>query len=161
MRRLRRKKAERLVLQLAALFDMPLQVSNSATGTRFERYCIRKCRRLGYQVIDDTKKQVAHDIIVNGYRVQCKSRKLHKSRPTTLGLVHTGACLYTVDTVDFFALAAMKTVWIVPSAFLAREDGTIPKDVSTTKIAHFANAWHQLAGDPVYYEKQKGLPFCG
>lgn len=158
MRRMpRRQQAERLVRKLAKLLGVPLQVKTSEIGRRFERQVARVCKSLGFQVIDASSHQLPWDLVVNGHRVQCKSRNAHGNRSYSVYLLKNSQKRYMVVDVDFFVVKFCEEVFVIPSREIAREDGTVMHCVSLARLQHYKDAWGQLAGESVYHERQQRL----
>lgn len=154
------RKAERLILRLAALLGIPVQIKANAIGDRFQVAFAKKCESLGHQVLDVSGNQLPCDLIVNGHRVQCKARATRKGpKHNEIRLKHRQACRYRVSDVDFFAIRHKKCVYVVPSTFLADESGDVATWVDARKIVQFRDAYGQLEGSRVRFEQQKRFDF--
>lgn len=155
-----RRKAERLLRKLAKMLGVPLQVKTSEIGKRFEKKVAQLCESRGFQVIDAAGDQLPWDLVVNGYRVQCKARRPHGSNVYSVNLFKNSQKRYTADEVDFFAIKFGAEVFVIPSRAIAAADGTVTSCVSLSRVQHFKDAWHQLRGESVYRERQ-GRLFAG
>lgn len=161
MRRAKRRRAEAILVELARLLDVPIQVNTKTIGRRFELLCARKCESMGFQVIDTSSQQLCYDLVVNGHRVQCKTRKLRSCsrRSTEIRLQHRSTRPYRVDEVDFFIIRHGKKILVVPSDAISRDDGTVKGTVDVRSLLQFVDAWKQLDGDSIPHERQASLPF--
>lgn len=146
--------AETLIKKLARLLDIPVQVTSSERGRRFEQYCAKKCRELGFQVIDHSHKLKPYDLLVNGFRVQCKSRNKHGESKTGVNLFKHSQRRYMASDVDFFVIRFDKKCFVIPSSVISDGLGHVTPWVNLSNKKHFIDAWHQLEGRPVYAETQ-------
>lgn len=136
------------------------------SGRRCEEMCEDICVSLGYAVTPAASGTSPFDLVVNGLRVQVKKRTLIQRAS---GRTHfrvelkTGArgkgFAYRPGEVDAFAFLIDGDWFVVPSAFLSRDDGFIPNTVDHRNLRPFANAWHVLAGGDVTTERQLGFDF--
>jgi hypothetical protein len=158
MRKDTRSKVRRAVRLLASAMGIKLEQSHSQKGRWFEARCAKICRNLGYQVIDVSKKQERYDLLVNGHRVQCKTRK---KQPAKNGfgvlLAKSSERKYLVSEVDFFVISYMKTCYVIPAKEILNKGGEINNWVLLSNKYHYINAWGQLEGERIEYEQQKKL----
>jgi hypothetical protein len=153
----KRRHAEILIRKLARLLNIPIQVTTTANGKRLEQHCTRKCRELGFQVIDDSKKGLPHDLRVNGFRVQCKSRRKHGNNGQGVNLKKSGQRQYSTSHVDFFVIRFNRKCYVVPSCCIAGDDGLVCNWVNLAKLGRYIDAWSQLAGERVCVDVQTNL----
>ena len=156
MRRDARRKVRRAVRLLASAMGIKLEQSHSQKGMWFEARCAKICRKLGYQVIDMTKKQERYDLLVNGHRVQCKTRRPHGNRSGVL-LSKSSERKYMSSEVDFFVIGHMKRCYVIPASEISDESGVIRNHLCLTNKHHYINAWGQLEGERIEHEQQKKL----
>lgn len=157
VRRSQRRRAETLIKKLAKLLDIPVQVTASATGKRLEQHCTSRCKRLGFQVIDDSSKFLPHDIRVNGFRVQCKNRSKHGKNGNGVNLFKNSQKRYRVEDVDFFVIRYLRKCYVIPSSQISDSDGLVFGYVNLNVMRHYIDAWSQLAGDRVPVDVQTNL----
>jgi hypothetical protein len=150
----KKRDAETLIKKLARLLDIPVQVTSSERGRRFEQYCAKKCRELRFQVIDHSHKQKPYDLLVNGFRVQCKARNKHGNNRTGVNLSKNNQKRYVASDVDFFVIRFAKKCFVIPSSVIADRSGHVRAWVRLNNKKHFIDAWDQLLGRPVYAETQ-------
>lgn len=150
----KKRDAETLIKKLARLLGIPVQVTSSERGKRFEQYCAKQCRELGFQVIDHSHKQKPYDLLVNGFRVQCKARNKHGNCRTGVNLLKNSQKRYVASDVDFFVIRFEKKCFVIPSSVIADQSGHVKSWVTLDNKKHFIDAWHQLKGRPVYTETQ-------
>ena len=160
MDRRKRRRAERLIKMLSGLLGLSLEVSSSERGRRLERYCARKCRSLGFHVADTTALGKPWDLIVNGYRVQCKSRRKHGKNLHGVNLFKNSRKRYSVGDVDFFVISFNRHCYVIPSSVISDEDGIVRGWVNLTNKRHFINAWDQFESGVVACDMQQ-LLFAG
>lgn len=150
----KKRRAETLIKKLATLLGIPIQVTCSERGRRFEQYCATKCRELGFQVIDHSHKQKPYDLLVNGFRVQCKARNKHGNNHTGVNLLKNSQKRYMVSDVDFFVIRFAKKCFVIPSSAISDRSGYVRAWVRLNNKKHFIDAWDQLLGRHVYAETQ-------
>ena len=155
--RSKRRHAESLLKKLAMALGIPIQITCSEKGKRLEQHTAQKCRRLGFQVIDDSKKRLSHDLRVNGFRVQCKNRSKHGGRADGVYLFKNSQKKYTTEEVDFFVIRLSRKCYVIPSSQIADSDGFVARYVPLNKKRHYINAWYQLAGEKVAVDVQASL----
>jgi len=155
--RSRKRRAESLIRKLAQLLDIPVEVTASAKGKRLEQHCAGKCRRLGFQVVDHSAKGMPHDLLVNGFRVQCKNRSKHGHNSHGVNLFKNSQKRYRVSDVDFFVIRFCRKCFVIPSQLIADRDGLVISWVRLTDKKHFIDAWHQLDGHAVPVQTQMSL----
>lgn len=157
MRRTKKRRAESLIKRLCAVLNIPVEVTASERGRRLERHCAKKCRDLGFQVIDCGSKGKPYDLIVNGFRVQCKNRSKHGHNETGVNLFKNSQKRYRTSDVDFFVIRFSRKCFVIPVELISDESGFVSGWVRLTNKRHFIDAWHQLAGEPVCVETQMNL----
>jgi hypothetical protein len=157
LNRHKKKKARLLIKQLSNLFGLRLEITASERGRRLESYCARKCRSLGFQVIDHSSNGKPWDLMINGYRVQCKSRKKHGHNSHGVNLFKNSQKRYTVREVDFFVIRFNRHCYVIPAACIADRQGLVRSWVCLTNMRHYINAWNQLEGVSVAFDRQTSL----
>ena len=157
MRKDTRSKVRRAVRLLASAMGIKLEQSHSQKGRWFEARCAKICRNLGYQVIDVAKKQERYDLLVNGHRVQCKTRRPHGNRRGAVLLSKSSERKYMSSEVDFFVIGHMKRCYVIPASEISDESGVIRNHLCLTNKHHYINAWGQLEGERIEHEQQKKL----
>jgi hypothetical protein len=157
MNRRKRKRAEALLKRLAELFGLTLDVTASERGRRLESHCARKCRAIGFHVVDYSAKGKPYDLIVNGHRVQCKSRKAHGHNSHGVNLFKNSQKRYLQSDVDFFVIRFNRKCYVIPSSEICDQDGRVFAWVRLTNKQHYVNAWHQLDGEAVPVDRQRCL----
>lgn len=157
MRRTKKRRVENLIKRLCDALGIPVEVTASERGRRLERHCAKKCRSLGFQVIECGAKGKPYDLIVNGFRVQCKNRSKHGHNQTGVNLFKNSQKRYSVSDVDFFVIRFSRKCFVIPSKVIADDLGFVAGWVRLTNKKHFIDGWHQLAGDPVMVDLQMNL----
>ncbi len=157
MRQIKKRRAEILIRKLAELLNIPVEVTSTERGRRLERHCAKKCKSLGFQVIDCSSKGKPYDLIVNGFRVQCKNRSKHGHNDNGVNLFKNSQKRYQSNDVDFFVIRFGRKCFVIPTTAISDDSGLVLGWVKLTNKRHFIDAWHQLAGEAVYVEKQMGL----
>ncbi len=157
MRRSKKRRAEILIRKLANLLHIPVEVTASERGRRLERHCANKCRSLGFQVIDCSSQGKPYDLIVNGFRVQCKNRSKHGHNDNGVNLFKNSQKRYQAIDVDFFVIRFSRKCFVIPTTAISDDSGLVLGWVRLTNKKHFIDAWHQLAGNAVYSETQMSL----
>jgi hypothetical protein len=157
VKRTKKRKAEALIKRLAQLLCIPVEVTASERGRRLERHCAAKFKLLGFQVIDCSSKGKPYDLIVNGFRVQCKNRNKHGNSANGVNLFKNSQKRYKASDVDFFVIRFSRKCFVIPTAAISDDKGSVIGYVTLTNKKHFIDAWHQLGGDPIYAETQMNL----
>jgi hypothetical protein len=134
-----------------------LEQSHSQKGTWFEARCAKICRKLGYQVIDVTKKQKRYDLLINGHRVQCKTRRPHGNVRDAVLLSKSSERRYLDSEVDFFVIGYMRKCYVIPAVEISNDVGEIKNHLCLSNKYHYINAWGQLDGERIKHEQQKKL----
>lgn len=155
--RSKRRHAESLIKKLACLLNIPIQVTSSANGKRLEQHCTRKCRQMGFQVIDHSRKGMPHDLLINGFRVQCKNRRKHGNSGNGVNLYKNSQKQYRTEDVDFFVIRFLRKCYVIPSSCISDRNGLVFRYVTLNGKRHYINAWHQLAGERVAVDVQARL----
>lgn len=160
-RRTKRRRAESLIKRLCNLLRIPVELTASERGRRLERHCAKTFRALGFQVIECGAKGKPYDLVVNGFRVQCKNRSKHGHNNTGVNLFKNSSKRYSVSDVDFFVICFSRKCFVIPSSAISDKAGLVVGWVRLTNKRHFIDAWHQLSGEPVYVEKQMSMFVTG
>ena len=138
----RRRNAERLLIEMGKELGVRLIVDPSESGGRWVAYCVAKFAELvgPCGVVDASTRQLPYDLLVNGKKVQCKSRKPKPSGQCALRK-HTGQPYRRVD-VDFFAIQYGDAHYVIPYDALCRDDGTLVNEFLVRYFGQFRDAWH-------------------
>ena len=158
----RRKRSEILVKRLARHLGLKIQLDCSVIGRRFELKVARVCRDAGFQVIDCSARKLPYDLLINGKRVQCKVRHPGKRKQDGNGIHLSkgkGKDRYRVCDIDFFVIGSKGVMWVIPTSLLCTDSGYIKSWVALKNKSHFINAFEQLAGLPVSYDRQVRFGF--
>ena len=158
----RRKKSEILVKRLARLLRLKIQIDSSVIGRKLELKVARVCRDAGFQVIDCSARKLPYDLIVNGKKVQCKVRHLGKRRKDGYGIHLSkgkGKDRYRVCDIDFFVIGSKGVMWVIPTLSLCTDSGYVKSWITLKNKSHYINAFEQLAGLPVSYDRQVRFGF--
>jgi hypothetical protein len=154
----RKRRAEAALLEIADALGIRLQVCASENGRRLELHVSKKCRALGYQVIDDSRKQKPWDLRINSLRVQCKSRSRHGiSGSVGVYLLKNSQKQYHVSDVDFFVVRFDRKCYVIPSLAIADQSGFVVRYVRLAEMRHYIGAWHQLTGERLAIDVQRSL----
>ena len=120
-------------------------------GRQWELEFMARCQERGYTVEDCTEQRVAHDCLVNGKRVQCKSLSWQRPKRHTpharITRGGTGAARrYRLADVDAFALQINGRVYIVPASRLAskRRRGYVLRAITAHTARHWQERWALL-----------------
>ena len=160
----RRKRSELLLRRLAKHLGINVQLKSSEIGRSLERRVARICVDLGFQVIDRASCQLKYDLLINGNKVQCKSRRMYRSRKLHGHgvMLHKGKSAYAhASEIDFLVIKHASLIYVIPTSVLGLKDGWIKSWVPLSDKFHFINAWGQLAGQPVKCDRQIGFDFQG
>jgi hypothetical protein len=157
LNRRNRKRAETLLMRLAQVLGIAVDVTASERGRRLESYCASKCRAMGFDVIECGTKGKPYDLVINGHRVQCKSRKKHGHNGHGVNLFKNSQKKYLKSEVDFFVIRFNRQCFVIPSSDICDRDGRVFSWVRLTNKAHYVNAWHQLEGQVVLMDRQRCL----
>ena len=136
-----RASIERILIETARQFGVRLIVDPSESGGRWVAYCAEKFVPLvgSDEVIDASARQLPYDLLVNGRKVQCKSRKRKKSGQCALRK-HTGQPYSRCD-VDFFAIQYGDEHYLIPYDALCRDDGTLVNEFLVRYFSEYRDAW--------------------
>jgi hypothetical protein len=157
MMRSKKRRAEALITKLAEVLNIPIEVTSTERGRRLERHCAKKCRDLGLQVIDYSSKGRPYDLIVNGFRVQCKNRSKHGHNDNGVNLFKNSQKRYQSSEVDFFVIRFSRKCFVIPTSAISDDSGLVACWVRLTNKRHFIDAWHQLGGTAVCVDAQMSL----
>jgi hypothetical protein len=152
-----RRKAEFLLKNLANVIGLSLDTTPSARGRRFECYCARKAKSLGFSVLSVGERLKPWDLVINGYRVQCKARQKHGHRQHGVYLRKNNDRRYSTNEVDFFAILFNSQCFVIPSSELCDDEGVVCGYVSLADKQHFVDAWMQLCGQRVQVDRQLSM----
>ena len=147
------RKAEKLLLELAACLGMRVIVHPSESGRRWVAECVARFESAcGYGTVRDvSERQKPYDIVVCGKKVQCKYRSKNRGGVVKIRNSHRASGgWYEDNEVDFFAIAYESQHYVVPYQALVRRDGTFLNDMHVTRLRRFRDAWDiRDAGGPV------------
>ena len=104
-----------------------------------------KCMALGFCVEDQSDRLLPHDLVVNGLRVEVKTRTTDS---TTFHLKGRRSCFliaYKTQDVDVFAIRLNGLWHIFPSTVLADDTGNVKNKVTVKRISPYANDWGVLS----------------
>jgi len=153
----RRKQVEKIIFSLAAMHGIPLQLQAKEIGRRLEYKVAKICEGLGYQVFDASLKQLRWDLLVNGFKVQCKARNSHGKNGYAINLLKNGTRPYTVEDVDFFVVFFDKKFFVLPVSEISDSSGNIFNWISLSDKQVYVDAWEQLRGKAVRRERQTSI----
>jgi len=157
LNRRKRKRAESLLKRLGDLLGIDLDITASEKGKRLESHCARKWRSMGFSVMECGDKGQPYDLIVNGHRVQCKSRTKHGHNEHGVNLFKNSQKRYLVSQVDFFVIRFNRKCYVIPSSDICDSDGRVLSWIRLTNKNHYVNAWNQLGGESVVMDRQRCL----
>lgn len=128
-----------------------------ATEIAVERHCIA----FGFQVLHPKTQNAKFDRLINGKRVQIKSRKKRRFAGQTgfhIELDPGGPSHpYSLNEVEAFVLYWDVRWFIFPADFISGEDGRIKNSLDVRRVFGFENAWHVLDGEHVRFDRQLPL----
>lgn len=133
-----------------------------ASGRKCEQMAADICLSLGYRVTPAPGKQLPWDLNVNGLRVQVKERTWNAHLTCNIEMktsARKNGFAYLVSEVDAFAILMNGAWYVFPSSVVARPDGTIPNNITVSRIVPFMDSWHLLNGGTHITERQLGFDF--
>jgi hypothetical protein len=139
-----KKRAESLLLDLAAAIGFRVIVHPTESGRRWVQECVERfSNACGANAVRDVSdKQRPYDIIVCGKKVQCKYRSRNRSGVIKIRNSHRASGgWYAQEEVDYFAIAYETEHFIVPYTALLRKDGTFLNDMRSSRLRRFRDAW--------------------
>ncbi len=132
-------------------------------GAEYVSHAAEICDSLGYSVFVPERETCGPwDLLVNEKRVQVKKRSVCTSKPNNIRLrTSNGPATdaYTLSEVDVFAIHWRSFWYVIPSEFLARQDGTVRNGIYMPDVAEWVNRWEVLDGSRVVYAMQKEFDF--
>jgi hypothetical protein len=126
--------------------------TESESGLAWESRFMRLAKRKGFSVSPAERHDSKYDCIVNGLRVQCKSRK--RSPRDMVQLRNTARWsggeqrrAYGRDEFDILALRYDKKAYIIPATDLRSGDGKfLLNTIFPDKFSHFVDDWGAFSG---------------
>jgi hypothetical protein len=139
---------------------------NTAFGEdMFGNWLVEESARRGLNCEDFRKKGLAHDFVINGYRVQCKCGAGKKSRidctPVRPYAANPTVRRYPICLVDVMAICFLDSfeVFIVPTSEFTcpKHDGMVRGSFLKSKFCQWKDAWHVIDGTPGKHPSQLQL----
>jgi hypothetical protein len=139
-----------LLKQIAELMGESGGNSLRTRGKRWEKKFSSLASGKGFSVTSVESKGLQYDSIVNGKRVQCKSRSLLKNGSVDLCLARrkgNSKKAYLIDDFDVLALRCQCLTYLIPAWAIAHSDGaTIKNNIKPKDYACFVENWGFFSG---------------
>lgn len=156
------KRVRRLVRELAAATGV--STTPQATGDKWESRFQSLARQRGLRVDPSPGRISSYDCVVNGYRVQCKSRARTSRRTIRLShnaVVHRNSKRpYLRGEFDVLALRYGGKTYIIPEeALLSATGGTLINDFAPERFDSYTDYWVAFEGSGAIAIGPKQLTF--
>ena len=137
--------AESLLMQLGEVLGIRLRLHSDVAGDRWVSECAQAFgREHGHHNVQDiSKKQLPYDLVVNGFRVQCKTRTPKRGRSMSIEK-WWGQSRYGNNAFDVLALKYGTDIYIIPIKALVKPDGTFKNDIKPDNFWRFKNRWNLM-----------------
>lgn len=145
-------RAEKLLIELGSLVGTRLRLHPDVAGDRWVSECVDEfAKKHGRdQVRDVSRRQLPYDLVVAGFKVQCKARtpKLGRSMTIEKGL---WGHLLTANAFDFLALKYGDARYVIPRSALIQRDGKFRNDIKPDRFWKYKDCWSLIGQSPDSY----------
>lgn len=121
------------------------------------------CDQLGYGVYVPEKETCGPwDLLVNGMRVQVKSRSSVKEQQNRIRLrtyMGSGKAAYRLEDADVLVICWFGVWYVIPFRAICRADGVVKNGLHMPSVSEWAGRWDVLDVGRVVYSKQKCFDF--
>lgn len=123
-------------------------------GFAFEADFVRLAKARGHTAYR-IKGHKPHDVVVDGMRVQCKSKEFDEDGRVRIA---KGQHKYRQGDWDVLALDFRGTLYLIPERLLCTRQGTLLTVIRPWEFRNWVDAWHVFSGGLVELQaQQQGL----
>lgn len=124
-------------------------------GFAFESDFVRRASDRGHKAFR-VKGHKPHDVVVDGVRVQCKSKQFDEQGRVRIA---KGQKKYRRGDWDVLALDFRGTLYLIPETLLRTSRGTLLTVIRPRFFRRWIEAWHVFSGKPLRQENQQQTLF--
>ena len=124
-------------------------------GFAFESDFVRRANDRGHKAFR-VKGHKPHDVVVDGVRVQCKSKQFDEQGRVRIA---KGQKKYRRGDWDVLALDFRGTLYLIPETLLRTSRGTLLTVIRPRFFRRWIEAWQVFSGKPLRQENQQQTLF--